>query len=270
MTRVGYMRPQGGGGGDPDRRVDLPDRQGPTRARVRRHGARGRTRYDELERSNRTYQTALRLLLHDTWLPLTRIRVSLEALSENESWDPAVSIARLVEDLDGVEDVLSAVAEMERLPGRTERGQLEDTDLSTLIRGIIHEVDHGTHTIEPDIERRSAVLEPTLVRLALTNLIRNALTHTPIGCTVWIRARGTVDELVFTVEDDGPGIAPEHRDEIFEAFQRANAPDSTPGIGLGLAIVRGIAEGLDGDVSVGERAGGGASLRLVVPLPRSS
>lgn len=237
---------------------------------MRRHGAGRRKRYDELERSNRTYQTALRLLLHDTWAPLTRIRVSLEALSENESWDPEDSIARIVEDLDRVEDVLSAVAEMERLPSRTERPRLEETDLSSLIRGVIDELDHGTHTIEPDIERRSALLDPALVQLALTNLITNALTHTPIGCTVWIRARGTADELVFTVEDDGPGIAPEHRDEIFEAFQRANAADSTPGIGLGLAIVRGIAEGLDGAVSVGERAGGGASLRLVLPLPSSS
>jgi two-component system sensor histidine kinase MprB len=108
--------------------------------------------------------------------------------------------------------------------------------------------------------------EPVLVRgvparldRAVANLLDNAGKH---SATVEVRLRG--GEL--TVRDFGSGIAPEHRAQVFDRFFRAPEARGRPGSGLGLAIVRQVAEGHGGTVSAEAADGGGALLRLWLPV----
>ena len=102
-----------------------------------------------------------------------------------------------------------------------------------------------------------------LHRLAL-NLIENALRHTPAGTHVHAALRSDGDDVVLTVEDDGPGIPEELRPRLFERFVRGRG-DSGGGSGLGLSIVRAVALAHGGSVEVERAPSGGA--RFVVRLP---
>ena len=113
--------------------------------------------------------------------------------------------------------------------------------------------------------------DPDRLAQALRNLLANAIEHTapPSGLVrlrVW--ALGAQGERVrFTVEDDGPGIAPEQRERVFDRFYRTDdARDrASGGTGLGLAIVRAIAQAHGGSAQVGRSQEGGASFELELP-----
>lgn len=218
-------------------------------------------------RELRIYQTALRLLLHDTRAPIRRILSALGTLSVEmtpgtEAWR---LLAGMTQDVEQLDEVLNAVGELERLPKRAAELEPVPTDLLDFVYGTLSGLNHSSHDVHVDVARCSVRIDAALVGRALVNLIANALTHTPIGSSVWIRARAEADQVEFLVEDDGPGIEPGLRERIFDPFERGAAPDSAAGLGLGLALVRGIAELLGGSVSADERVGGGASLRLLIP-----
>jgi two-component system OmpR family sensor kinase len=104
------------------------------------------------------------------------------------------------------------------------------------------------------------------------NLVRNALAHTPAGTTVRV-STGVRGSMGFVeVADDGPGIPPEEAERVFDRFYQADRSRSGGGTGLGLPIVRAIAEALGGSAELVERAPGasrsgtGTTLRVKIPL----
>jgi signal transduction histidine kinase len=107
-----------------------------------------------------------------------------------------------------------------------------------------------------------------LHRLVL-NLLDNAARHTPPTSTVQLRLRADDGNAVVEVSDDGPGIAPELRGQIFDRFVRGDGPADTasgPGSGLGLAIVGAVAASHGGSASASESAEGGALFVVRLPL----
>jgi signal transduction histidine kinase len=105
-----------------------------------------------------------------------------------------------------------------------------------------------------------------LHRLVL-NLIQNALVHTPAGTTVEVRARREGDQVAIEVSDEGPGIPPELRAQIFDRFVRGEGDrgGSTGGSGLGLSIVRAVAESHGGSVELADSESGGAHFTVRLP-----
>jgi two-component system OmpR family sensor kinase len=103
----------------------------------------------------------------------------------------------------------------------------------------------------------------------ILNLLDNAARHTPPGSTVGLRLRADDGDAVVEVVDDGPGIAPELRGQIFDRFVHGDGPADTasgPGSGLGLAIVSAVAASHGGTAEADEAAGGGALFRVRIPL----
>jgi len=94
------------------------------------------------------------------------------------------------------------------------------------------------------------------------NLLGNALTILPPGGHVQLRTHGDKSRFILDVDDDGPGIAPEDRQRLFEPFVHKREG----GLGLGLAVVRQIVRAHGGDVVVEDAALGGARIRLSLPL----
>jgi two-component system OmpR family sensor kinase len=97
------------------------------------------------------------------------------------------------------------------------------------------------------------------------NLMENAVKHTPPGTHVRAEVRGEGGDVVISVEDDGPGVPHNLRDNLFERFVRGEG-DAGGSFGLGLSIVRAVAESHGGTVALEDGANGGA--RFVVRLPR--
>ncbi|MFT0846948.1 HAMP domain-containing sensor histidine kinase [Actinomycetaceae bacterium L2_0104] len=109
--------------------------------------------------------------------------------------------------------------------------------------------------------------DATQISQLLANLLSNARKHTPGGTEVNIRLRATDHEAIFTVADNGPGIPPELLGKVFDRFVRGDAVRTgTEGsTGLGLSIVRSVAQAHGGEVSVAS-AGGGTEFRVALPL----
>jgi two-component system sensor histidine kinase TctE len=110
--------------------------------------------------------------------------------------------------------------------------------------------------------------DPFLIQEMLNNLIDNAIRYTPAGGRVTVRVRQQNDQVMLEVEDDGPGIPVEEREKVFERFYRM--PGGAPeGCGLGLAIVREIAQGHQATVVVQAGAGGrGTCVTITFPAPQ--
>jgi two-component system sensor histidine kinase MtrB len=97
----------------------------------------------------------------------------------------------------------------------------------------------------------------------------NAATHAPSQTTIWARVEPDADGVVIAVEDDGPGIPDELRESLFNAFERGpSAHPKAPGMGLGLSLVARFAQQHGGRAWVQDRAGGGASFRVWLPVVR--
>lgn len=186
---------------------------------------------------------------HDLRTPLTRMRLGLAFLPED----------------DEVKALKGDVAQMERLVdeflafvrGDATEGGVEEVDAVTLAGGVVEAARRGGGevSLRPVEGRAQKVrIRPEAVRRALENLVANGLRH---GKRVELGLRFNAHQLIFSVEDDGPGIAPERRDEALRPFTRLEAardPNRGGGVGLGLSIAADIARSHGGGLTLGESA----------------
>jgi signal transduction histidine kinase len=112
-----------------------------------------------------------------------------------------------------------------------------------------------------------AIFDPALLRLALINLTQNAMRYSPPGRPIYLRARVKNKMVMVEVADEGPGIAPEHQQRIFQRFYRVDEARSRAegGVGLGLAIVKWAVERTGGKVELESEVGRGSVFRLRFP-----
>jgi two-component system, OmpR family, sensor kinase len=212
---------------------------------------------------------------HELRTPLTSILANLELLQasldetsledERAMVDSALRssgrMSRLVGDL-----LLLARADAGRIGARTR------CDLAEAAGNAAAEVAPtiGERTLRVENERPLPVDgNPDELHRMVLNLLDNAARHTPPGSTIELRLGTQGGDAVVEVADDGPGIAPELREQIFERFVRGDGPADTAiggGSGLGLAIVNAVATSHGGAAEVGESERGGALFRVRLPL----
>jgi signal transduction histidine kinase len=126
--------------------------------------------------------------------------------------------------------------------------------------------------IGPSVVNLTAQADRALLRQALLNLIHNAIRYSPRETVIRLRLRrrekGNDSVAVVEVADEGPGIAPEHRDKVFERFYRidkARSREAGSGAGLGLAIARWAVERQGGRIELDSAPGAGSVFRVVLP-----
>ncbi|MEX0983877.1 MAG: ATP-binding protein [Actinomycetota bacterium] len=217
--------------------------------------------------------TFLEAVSHDLRTPLTSILGSALTLERSQ-----LSIAE--EDaLDLVRRIATNARKLERLLGdlldldRLQRGivapQRRPTDLAELIHRAVAETENPqARTITVEAAPVVASLDGAKVERIVENLVANALRHTDVEAHVWVRAEARDGGVLIAVDDDGPGIPAELRDEVFEPFRQApgSAAEHSPGVGIGLSLVRRFAELHGGRAWVQEReGGGGSSFRVLLP-----
>jgi two-component system OmpR family sensor kinase len=209
---------------------------------------------------------------HELRTPLTAIRGQLEVLARRENPDSA-EIRRVQGLVQAEVDRMTRLTEDLLLLAHTDETRFVQREAIELQRFLAELLASA----EPTTDRRlrldaqtPGLLDADRDRLAqaLRNLLRNAAEHTPAGGTIELGARECEDGRVqIWVDDDGPGIAPEERDRVFDRFHRADAARARTagGTGLGLAIVRAIVAAQGGRVWAAESPLGGA--RVVIELP---
>jgi two-component system, OmpR family, sensor kinase len=215
---------------------------------------------------------------HELRTPLTVIRGQLEVLARMPNPEPVdvrrverlvrteiVRMERLVEDL----LVLARADEREFLRRRSIGLR---PFCRELLDGFIPTADrHFEFAGAPD---GTLDADPDRLAQALRNLLRNAIEHTQPGGLIRLTASATgQDSVTIAVEDDGHGILPAQRERVFDRFHRIDSARDRArgGVGLGLAIVRAVAEAHGGSVSASESPEGGARVQIELPgfTPRS-
>lgn len=249
--------------------VDLSDlaRDPQARTDVRRRGVdEDSAPADGRAHDNANKRTFLRLFLHDVRSPLAVAVAIVESLLREEGDLPADQrrslLSRAVTNLAQIHHLLSEVLDIERLEQRRVVVRREATDVSAVVASVVAEMPENDHVISFEGTAQTVHTDPALVARAVRKLLENALTHTPLETCVWVTVRDDADGLLLSVEDDGVGVPDGLKERIFEAFERGTAPSTTAGFGLGLALVRHIAELLGGRAWVEDRPGGGAAFRL--------
>jgi two-component system sensor histidine kinase MprB len=204
---------------------------------------------------------------HELRTPLTSLRTNLDLLAQADAAGGMPPEAR-AELLD---DVRAQIAELTTLIGdlvELARDEplthvVEQVDLATVVDHAVARVRRRAPAVEfvTDTDPWWVVGEPAALERAVTNLLDNASKWSPPGGTVRTRLFGGV----LTVTDDGPGIADEDLPHIFDRFYRSRESRAMPGSGLGLSIVRQVAERHSGSVVATRSPEGGACLTLRLP-----
>jgi two-component system, OmpR family, sensor histidine kinase MprB len=149
-------------------------------------------------------------------------------------------------------------------PGERAGEAPEELRLDELVGEAVERAGRNAPSATFTVRAEPCVVRGSRARLAraVGNLLDNAVKWSPPGAPIEVAVRaGEV-----TVRDHGPGIAQDDLPHVFDRFYRATAARGTPGSGLGLAIVRQVADTHGGRVSAATVPGGGACLRLVLPV----
>lgn len=213
---------------------------------------------------------------HELKTPVTSIKGFAETLVA-EDMDPDQArrfiriIARQAEQLGSLIDDL---LELTRLEYEDERAPLERSPLSVheLVEGALElctaEANQKNITLSGDAEASLQVSgHPVLLQRALINLVDNAIKYSPPNTTVRVSAELEDSTICLHVRDQGPGIAPEHRERIFERFYRVDKSRSRKlgGTGLGLSIVKHVIEAHGGKVGLASALGQGSTFTIRLP-----
>ena len=192
---------------------------------------------------------------HDLRTPLTRIRLSLEMLPNDDT--TAADIADITADLEEMDRMIAGYLDFVRGVGQETAVM---TDLVPVLHWVVAQARRAGATINLDAPASLDLpLRPEAMRRAITNLVDNARRH---ARHVQITARQTTaDSAEILVEDDGPGIPPERREDVFRPFETG----AQGGTGLGLTIVRDIVRAHGGDVTLADSPLGGLSARISLP-----
>jgi signal transduction histidine kinase len=224
---------------------------------------------EDLREQNDLKNTLLHAVSHDLRGPLAGVLGAMQTIRRAEHLglteeqrdelygvveQAGAKAARLVDDLLDLDRLERGTLAIERRP----------TDIDALARRLAEELP--TLTGRPVAVEGDHVLidvDTARVERIIENLLNNAARHTPAGTPIRVAVRARRDGVELVVDDEGPGVPKDLREEIFEPFRQG--ADARGGVGIGLSLVRRFAEIHGGSARVEERPGGGA--RFVVRLP---
>ncbi|MFZ0743213.1 MAG: ATP-binding protein [Terracidiphilus sp.] len=244
----------------------------PTTARNDEVGQLARTlnrMLDRIESSMHQLHTITDSLAHDLRSPLTAIRgkleMSLSAASHGEQAEPIVSA---IEELDRLTEFLNTSLDVAEGKADALRLSRSEIDLDELLKVMIDLYEPSMSERGLQIRLRSAGplmidADAALIHRMIANLFDNEMKHLPAQCTVAVLLEPEDGAALLSVEDDGPGFAPEVSPHLFE--RRVKGKESS-GHGLGLAFVDAVVRAHGGKVSASNRASGGARIELSLPL----
>ena len=227
---------------------------------------------DASERANRFKTRFFTAVGHDLLQPLHAARLSVSALTEPSSTPHQRKLAERIEHaLTTIEDLLRSILDISKLEAGVIAPSVRPLALDGLFASLTLDIEPLARAKSLSLTWRPTRLmvasDPLMLRRIVQNLVTNAVQYTRKG-GVKLAARRRDSQVRIEVWDTGPGIPPAERDMIFEEFQRGPTSDRTAagGFGLGLSIVKRMAEALDHPVELCSKVGHGSRFSISVPL----
>jgi two-component system sensor histidine kinase KdpD len=228
-------------------------------------------RLGPLEEVDRVRSALLAAVGHDLRRPLavataavTSLRSSADRLSPT---DRAQLLESAERSLDTLARLVTDLLDVSRVQAGALAVSLESIDVADVLPAVLGDLDAGPDDVVLHVpEALPAVrADPVLLQRVLVNLLSNALRHSPAGTPPELSLSTFGDRLQVRVIDHGPGIDEERRTRMFAPFQHDSDTSDSGGIGLGLALSRGFAEGMGATLEAEDTPGGG--LTMVIGLP---
>ncbi len=236
--------------------------------------ARAETATQALREADRLKTALLSMISHDFRSPLTSIKASVTGLlQEGVTTDPMTQrelLQGVDQETDRLNRMVGNILALSRLEADAWRPMIEPTPIGELLEAAMSGIPvAGSRRIDVRVDPGVDELDVDLVQIAqvLHNLLDNALKYSAPDTRVELVVTRQAGEFVLEVVDRGRGFAPQDSERIFEPFYRAPElqESALPGVGIGLAVCRGLAEAHGGRLTASPREAGGSTFRLSLP-----
>ena len=237
---------------------------------------RARAQYRELERADSRRRELVTNVSHDLRTPLTALQGYLEAMDEDDAASGRDYLASARRSAARLGRLIDQLFELSRLEGEHDTLVFESFPPAELVSDVVQKfalaaerkgIDLG---VQAEADLPFARGDLGAVERALSNLLDNALWHTPSGGRVLVTVAAIGVAVEVAVADTGPGIPAGAEERVFERFYRVEEGRSGEGSGLGLAIARRIVELHGGAIGAERPVAGGARIRFTLPADAST
>ncbi len=226
---------------------------------------------DALAETDQVRSALLSAVSHDLRRPLAAAVAAIGGLRaagfELSDADRRELLATADESLTTLSRLVTDLLDVSRVEAGVLAISLAPVDAAGSVLSALDELALGPDDVELALDPELAPLQadPVLLQRVLVNVLANAQRHSPAGTPVLITTSSLGPTAEIRIVDRGPGVPPERRGDIFAPFQRLGDTDNTVGLGLGLALSKGFAEGMGGTLTPDDTPGGG--LTMVISLP---
>jgi two-component system, OmpR family, sensor histidine kinase KdpD len=221
--------------------------------------------------ADRVRTALLAAVSHDLRTPLASAKAAVTSLRSSDiEWDAEDHdelLATADESLDRLAHLVDNLLDMSRLQAGALAVFPRPADLSEIVARSLDDLGPAARTVTVDLpeDLPEVAVDPGILERVIANLIANGLRYSPPDVPPAITGSALRDRVELRVIDRGPGIPEANRDQMFVPFQRLGDTDNTTGVGLGLALSRGLTEAMGGTLEPEETPGGGLTMALSLP-----
>jgi two-component system sensor histidine kinase KdpD len=221
--------------------------------------------------ADRMRTALLAAVSHDLRSPIASAKAAITSLrSEDIDWDDADTaelLATADESLDRLTRLVGNLLDMSRLQAGALSLFPKPSGLDEIVARSLDDLGPAGREIMVDVPDTLPAVraDPAILERIVVNLTENALRYSPAGQSPLLAASALGDRVELRVVDRGPGIPEGDRERMFVPFQRLGDTDNTTGVGLGLALARGLTEAMDGTLTAEDTPGGGLTMTISLP-----
>jgi two-component system sensor histidine kinase KdpD len=229
---------------------------------------------EEVAEADRMRTALLAAVSHDLRGPLASAKAAVTSLrSQSVQWtdaERAELLATAEESLDQLASLIENLLDMSRLQAGALAVALRPVALDELVPRVLDDLGPRGHASAIDVPETlpEVLADAALLERVLANLLANALRFSAAASPPLVAASYHAGHVEIRVIDRGPGILPEDRDRMFLPFQRLGDRDTSTGVGLGLALARGLTEAMGGSLVAEDTPGGGLTMTVTLPASR--
>jgi two-component system sensor histidine kinase KdpD len=239
--------------------------------RVRLDREASRARVDAASQQSRA--AFLSAMTHNLRTPLASIKASVSTLLAHSDLEPRTRDELLTTaqgETERLERLVAKVLHLSRIRSGHVVVQREPVDIAELVRTALRTMqssaDRDVRLVSDTIGITIVRLDPTLVEVAVSCLIENALRYAPDDDGIVVKSAVLDGECRISVIDHGPGIPPAQRKHVFAEFVRGEGVRDATGAGVGLTIARAFVRGHGGEITIDDTPGGGATFVMTLPF----
>lgn len=227
-----------------------------------------------LAEANKVRSALLAAVGHDLRTPLAAAKAAVSGMRSEDvdltREDRRELLGTADSALDTLASLVDSLLDLSRLQAGALPVHLSPVLIEDAIAGALDDVTVASRPVQLDVAAGlpAALVDAALLERVVVNVLSNAQRYSPAGVPPLVQASGVLDRVEIRIVDTGPGIPADAYERVFLPFQRLGDHDNSTGVGLGLALARGLVEAMGGTLDPEETPGGG--LTMVISLPRAT